>query len=156
MTEPTPNQVVAWNMSYFRKAAGLTQQELGEKLGGWSTASVSAAERSWDGKRVKKFDADEITAVAGALGVPVAALFIPPPGAQAGPGLPFLPADPESPVSAAYRQRLAEAGLSGAGADGAVAEEASRQAGALREYRDQWRGELVGMLERLTESARTL
>ena len=73
----TVNQLVAYNMAAFRKAAGLGQQEFGEPLG-WSAASVSAAERSWDGRRIKKFDADEIVLIAAALGVPLAALFLPP------------------------------------------------------------------------------
>jgi transcriptional regulator with XRE-family HTH domain len=74
----TMNQVIAYNMSAFRRAVGMTQEELGGLLGGWSAASVSAAERSWDGKRVKKFDADELILIAAALGVPVSALFLPP------------------------------------------------------------------------------
>jgi hypothetical protein len=73
----TVNQLVAYNMAFFRKAAGLGQQEFGEPLG-WSATSVSAAERSWESRRVKKFDADEIVQIAGALGVPLAALFLPP------------------------------------------------------------------------------
>jgi transcriptional regulator with XRE-family HTH domain len=76
--EVSVNQLVAYNMSYFRRAAGLTQEQLGERLGGWSSASVSAAERSWDGKRVRKFDADEVVSIALALGVPVIALLLPP------------------------------------------------------------------------------
>ena len=47
-------------MAFFRKAAGLDQKEFGE-LVGWSAASVSAAERSSEAKRVKKFNAEEIT-----------------------------------------------------------------------------------------------
>lgn len=78
---PMPNQVIAWNMAYFRKSAKMTQEQLGEWLG-WTNVAVSAAERSWDGKRVRKFDADEITAIAEVLDVPVAALFLPPPCAQ--------------------------------------------------------------------------
>lgn len=69
------SQLVAYNMAFFRKAADLGQQEFGQ-LVGWSAASVSAAERSWDGKRIKKFDADEITEIAAALGLPVTALFL--------------------------------------------------------------------------------
>ncbi len=74
----TINQVVAYNVARFRKAAGLTQEELGERLGGWTKAAVSAAERSWDGKRIRQFDADTLTAIAMALGVPLLALFLPP------------------------------------------------------------------------------
>jgi transcriptional regulator with XRE-family HTH domain len=76
--EVSINQLVAYNMNYFRKVADLTQEQLGERLGGWSGASVSAAERSWDGKRVRKFDADEVVNIALALGVPVIALLLPP------------------------------------------------------------------------------
>jgi transcriptional regulator with XRE-family HTH domain len=125
----TVNRLVAYNMAAFRKAAGLTQEELGEPLG-WSVASVSAAERSWDGKRVKKFDADEIVAIALALGVPISALFLPPeddgtavrymfdtPGSRDG-GLGVLltysfPAhEGDSPVMDAYRKRIIAAGAS--------------------------------------------
>ena len=74
----TINQVVAYNMARFRKAAGLTQDALGERLGGWTKAAVSAAERSWDGKRIRQFDADTLTAIAMAVGVPLLALFLPP------------------------------------------------------------------------------
>jgi transcriptional regulator with XRE-family HTH domain len=75
------SQVVAFNVAWFRKRAGLTQEEMGQRLGGWSAASVSAAERSWDGKRVRQFDADEIIAIAAVLGVPAIALLLPPPDA---------------------------------------------------------------------------
>lgn len=73
----TINQLVAWNMAYFRKAASLTQEELGERLG-WSKAIVSAAERSWDGKRVRQFTVHDVTAIAMALSIPIAAMFLPP------------------------------------------------------------------------------
>ena len=73
--------MVAFNLASFRKVAGLTQEELGRRLGGWSAASVSAAERSWDGKRIRQFDADEIVGFAEVLDVPVIAMFLPPPDA---------------------------------------------------------------------------
>lgn len=44
----------------------------------WTNASISAAERSWDGRRVRQFDADTILGLASALGLPVSALFLPP------------------------------------------------------------------------------
>jgi transcriptional regulator with XRE-family HTH domain len=78
----TVNQIVAYNVAYWRKAAGLTQEELGAeltKLTGhpWSKASVSAAERSWDGsRRARKFDADELLAICCALEIPLVALFL--------------------------------------------------------------------------------
>jgi uncharacterized protein YegP (UPF0339 family)/transcriptional regulator with XRE-family HTH domain len=74
----TISQVVGYNMAAYRKAAGLTQEELGRRLGGWTKVAVSAAERSWDGKRIRKFDADEITRIAAVLGIPPVALFLPP------------------------------------------------------------------------------
>lgn len=76
----TGSQLVAFNMAQYRKKAEMSQAELGEDLG-WSNAIVSAAERSWDGKRVRRFDADEVVRIALALDVPVVALFLPPPDA---------------------------------------------------------------------------
>jgi transcriptional regulator with XRE-family HTH domain len=73
----TPNQVVAWNMAYFRAAEGLTQAQLGERLG-WSAAVISSAERSWDAGRVRQFTADDLVAIAAVLRIPVPALFLPP------------------------------------------------------------------------------
>lgn len=75
--EITVNQVVAWNIGRYRRASGLTQEQLGA-LTGQSGAVVSAAERSWDGKRTREFDAQAIAVTALALGVPLAALFLPP------------------------------------------------------------------------------
>jgi transcriptional regulator with XRE-family HTH domain len=72
------NQVIALNMAYYRRKAGLTQEQFGDLLGGWTKVAVSAAERSWDGRRMRKFDGDEIADIAAALGVPIAALFLPP------------------------------------------------------------------------------
>lgn len=71
------SQLVAYNLGFFRRAAGIDQRKIG-KLLGWSAASVSAAERSWESKRTKVFDADEVMQIAAALGVPLAALFLPP------------------------------------------------------------------------------
>ena len=73
----TVNQIVGFNVARWRKAAGMAQRELGEILG-WSIQTVSAAERSWDGKRIRQFDADDILALCVALQIPIAALFLPP------------------------------------------------------------------------------
>lgn len=73
------NQAVAFNVARWRKAAGLTQQQLGERIG-WSADAVSEAERSFAGSRTRQFDADLLAGIAIALGVPVAALLLPPPG----------------------------------------------------------------------------
>lgn len=76
----TPNMLAAFNMSRWRRAAGMTQAELGEELGGWSKNAVSAAERSWDGgKKVRQFDADLVADLARIFVVPIAAFFLPPP-----------------------------------------------------------------------------
>lgn len=158
----TINQVAAWNLAYFRKAAGLTQEELGARLG-WSKAIVSAAERSWDGRRVRHFSADDLISIAMALNVPVTALFLPPEddGVDArylfhavnlvtGGGTAALaewstmhdlmtyvmsePADDDSPVMDAYRRRYV---------------------GAISTYFDDPRGaELVQYLEDLTTEER--
>lgn len=106
----TVNQVIAWNMARWRKAAGLTQAELGERLG-WTHTAVSAAERSWDGERKREFDGDLIVALSSALGVPLLALFLPP---GDGPGMAELfgsvlpESAAESPVLDAYRKALAD------------------------------------------------
>lgn len=75
--EVTVNQVIARNIGFYRRKAGLTQEQLGARIG-WSYGSVSEAERSWDGERARKFNAQEVTVLALALGVPVIALFLPP------------------------------------------------------------------------------
>ena len=128
----TLNQVVGYNMTWYRKAAGLTQEELGQRLGGWSKVAVSAAERSWEGKRVRKFDADELVAIARAFGVPVPALLLPPHDAgtaiiyelkgnsetelktQLTELVPYLLPSPDdqTPVMTAFRNRLMALGAS--------------------------------------------
>lgn len=81
--EWTVNQIVAFNMSQLRRERRLTQSELGshlESLTGrkWSSAVVGAAERSWETERIRKFDANEIVALALIFRVPVGRLLIPP------------------------------------------------------------------------------
>ncbi len=73
----TINQIVAYNLARFRKASDLTQEQLGEMLR-WSKVVVSAAERSWDGKRVRQFSADDVLSIAMVLDIPISALFLPP------------------------------------------------------------------------------
>lgn len=123
----TVNQLVAYNAAFFRRVGGLDQQEFGEPLG-WSATSVSAAERSWESKRIKKFDADEIVQIASTLGIPLIALFLPPedhgtavryvlqrPGRKdmdLGDVLArlFPASEGDSPAMDAYRKRLIAAG----------------------------------------------
>ncbi|MEV5506279.1 helix-turn-helix domain-containing protein [Streptomyces orinoci] len=79
----SPNQLVSYNLLRARRARGWTQQQLGELLGRytgrvWSNASVSAAERAWQGGRPRKFDADEIAAFCRIFDVPFSYFLMPP------------------------------------------------------------------------------
>lgn len=79
----TVNQLVAYNVSNYRRHANMTQEHLAELLTffsgkPWSKATVSAAERSLDGTRVRQFDADDLLSLSQALGVPVPGFFLPP------------------------------------------------------------------------------
>jgi transcriptional regulator with XRE-family HTH domain len=178
----TINQVVAHNVMRFRKAAGLTQEELGERLGGWTKAAVSAAERSWDGKRIRQFDADTLAALATALGIPLLALFLPP---DAGEGERFLfrahergapPStmadlmalimpdnDDDTPAMQAYRERLVAA--AGTYIDPGLSEDVGRwlqdatdaELRAQRLERIRWQREaLLAAAEDLAQFAQTL
>ncbi len=75
--DKTVNQIVAWNVAYYRKAAGITQEQLGELIGR-TKRNVSADERSWDGGHTREFNAHELATLAAALDVPIGALFLPP------------------------------------------------------------------------------
>jgi transcriptional regulator with XRE-family HTH domain len=79
----TVNQVVAWNMAWYRRAAGLTQRQLGDQIG-WTNTAVSAAERSWDGRITREFSAQALADLSLALRVPVTGLLLPPEGTGAG------------------------------------------------------------------------
>lgn len=81
----TVSQLVSYNLLRARRARGWTQQELGEALGrymgrAWSNASVSAAERAWQGGRPRKFDVDEINSFCAIFDVPFAYFLLPPEG----------------------------------------------------------------------------
>ena len=92
----TIDQVIAANMRYWRREARMTQEELG-KLIGQSDANVSALERSADDNREKRrFDAQAITEIALALGVPIPALFLPPADDRAAAEYIFTTADGRS------------------------------------------------------------
>lgn len=81
------NRAVAYNLALARRSRGWTQEQaaeaLEEHLGQrWSKASWSAAERSFDGTRVREFTADEIVALSETFGLPVGWWFLPPQGAE--------------------------------------------------------------------------
>ncbi|AVH57859.1 MULTISPECIES: hypothetical protein [Streptomyces] len=81
------NQVVAFNMWRARRSSGWSQQEVAELLEkytgrSWSNASVSAAERSWQGGRPRKFDANEILALTKIFDEPMVYFFLPPEDAR--------------------------------------------------------------------------
>lgn len=74
----TVDQIVARNIRFWRKAARMTQEDLGA-LTGWTAANISAAERSAeDGRDRRRFDAQALVTFSRALGVPLLALFLPP------------------------------------------------------------------------------
>ena len=114
MDDPGIDQVVAFNMRRWRLAAGLTQEGLGQRIG-WTGANVSSAERSADqGRDKRRFDAQLLVSLAAAMGVPVIALFLPPPGSDS-PAMAdlfrqILPDSlGDSPAMDAYREALAGA-----------------------------------------------
>lgn len=81
------NQLIAFNMWRARRGAAWSQQEVAELLEkytgrSWSNASVSAAERSWQGGRPRKFDANEILALTKIFDQPIAYFFLPPEDAR--------------------------------------------------------------------------
>ena len=120
------DQIVALNIRYWRRKAGMTQEELGERTG-WSAPNISAAELSaTTGKDRRRFDAHTLVTFAQALGIPLAALLMPPPDDgiarrfeyHAEPGtcsdMPVLaslllsdPSDDDTPVMQDYRERYA-------------------------------------------------
>jgi hypothetical protein len=125
----TVNQIVAWNMAFYRRAASLSQEELGRRMGGMSGTAVSAAERSWDGTRRRDFDAHELLSLSRALRVPVLALLLPPDDPDDGTALvaempggerldmgayfeAIMPdSDDQTPAMDRYRTRLTEASV---------------------------------------------
>lgn len=75
----TADQLVAYNLRHWRRAAGLTLGQLGARLG-WKERNASDIERSWDPARPPRhFNAQVLTEMALALGVPLTAFFLPPP-----------------------------------------------------------------------------
>jgi transcriptional regulator with XRE-family HTH domain len=84
------NRVVAHNIRRARLERGWSQEALGSYLEPylgrrWSVATVSAAERSVDGGRPRRFDANEIAALAVTFNLPIAYFFMPPESADSAP-----------------------------------------------------------------------
>jgi len=71
------NDVVSMNLANFRKAAGLSQQELADRIG-WLKSVISTAERSWEARRKRNFTVGDLIDIASGLGIPTAALLLPP------------------------------------------------------------------------------
>lgn len=77
------NQVVAYNVGRLRWERRWSEEKTAKKLGALlgrriSIASYSAMERSVEGRRIKRFDADELFAFARVFGVTVWDLLWPP------------------------------------------------------------------------------
>ena len=86
-TEPAPldlNAVVAYNVKAIRLLRGLTQDQVAERLAGFTghrlpQASISQMERSFDGDRRRLFDAHDLYLLSKVFAVPVVYFFLPPP-----------------------------------------------------------------------------
>lgn len=73
----TVNQVVAWNLAWYRRQAGLSQKELGQ-LTGRTNGAISDMERSWKDQRHREFNAQFLASAAELIGIPLTAFFLPP------------------------------------------------------------------------------
>jgi hypothetical protein len=76
----TPNQIVAHNLRRARLSKDWTLEETTERLSRhlgekWTQATLSSAEGSRHGKRIRKFDADQLVAFADCFEVPVGFFF---------------------------------------------------------------------------------
>jgi transcriptional regulator with XRE-family HTH domain len=79
----SPCQIIAWNLERARRARGWSQTEMAKRLEPYlgyrmSRAAVSKAERSLYGGPIRRFDADEIFALARIFNKPVGNFFVPP------------------------------------------------------------------------------
>lgn len=79
----TVNEIVAYNLRRARVSRKWSQDRLAEALEDvtgrpWSNATVSAAERSRESGRVRKFDAAELVAFSRIFSLPVAYFLLPP------------------------------------------------------------------------------
>jgi transcriptional regulator with XRE-family HTH domain len=72
----TASQLVAYNLRRARELRGWTQTEAAERLGPllgrkWSKALFSISERSFQGRRIRKFSVEELIAFSKVFGYPV-------------------------------------------------------------------------------------
>lgn len=79
----TINRLVSYNVRRARLRSGWKQDQLATELnrvtrGRWSATTVSAAERSMVGGRVKVWSANELVALSQIFGLPVAYFLLPP------------------------------------------------------------------------------
>lgn len=79
----TLDQVVAYNLRRARKLRDWTQTQAAEQLEPylgerWSSAVFSAAERSYEGPRVREFSASQVLALALGFDLPITWFFQPP------------------------------------------------------------------------------
>jgi transcriptional regulator with XRE-family HTH domain len=81
------NAVVSYNIKAIRERRGMTQQAVADRLAQFSghrlpQASISAMERSFEGKCHRRFDAHELYLLSVVFDVPIAYFFIPPPSTE--------------------------------------------------------------------------
>lgn len=79
----TLDQVVAYNLRRARRLRGWTQAQAAEQLEPflgerWSSAVFSAAERSYEGNRIREFTASHVLAFSRGFDVPIAWFYEPP------------------------------------------------------------------------------
>jgi transcriptional regulator with XRE-family HTH domain len=89
-------QLVAHNLTRARRLRGLTQVEVAERLARftgkkWTQVTVSQAELSVSGKRVRKFGADELAALARTFDLPMLYFLMPPDDGRHGLATPDSP-----------------------------------------------------------------
>ena len=82
----TVNEIVAHNLREARQVLGMTQQQAAEQLTKvtghkWTKTALSQAESSSSG-RIRRFDADDLYALAVVFNQPVGFFLEPPPGAR--------------------------------------------------------------------------
>lgn len=78
------NAVVAYNFKAIRLVRGLTQEQVADRLAGFTghrlpQASISQMERSFDGDRRRFFNSHELYLFSKVFDVPIVYFFLPPP-----------------------------------------------------------------------------